>query len=75
MILFDVDPITNSKKIHYIPYEAISTVAVLFKKASGAILLSFDSGYQLKLNFVRMSAADKTELRKLYSMIFNGKLR
>ena len=75
MILFDVDPITNSKKIHIIPYEAISTGAVLFKRTSGAILLSFDSGYQLKLNFVSLSPTDKTELRKLYTMIFNNKLK
>ena len=73
MILFDVNPISNSKKIHIIPYKSISSGAVLFKKISAAILLSFDSGYQLKLNFIRMSAKDKTELRKLFSYIFENK--
>lgn len=71
MILFDVDPIFNSKKIHIIPYHSISTGAVCFKRNTGTIFLSFDSGYQLKLKFVRMNSNDKTELRKLYSMIMN----
>lgn len=73
MILFDVNPLTNSKKIHIIPYNSISSGAVLFKKISASILLSFDSGYQLKLNFVRLSAKEKTELRKLFSYIFENK--
>ena len=70
MILFDVAPLSSSKKIHIIPYKSISSGAVLFRFTSGAILLSFDSGYQLKLNFVKMSANDKTELRNLFSYIF-----
>ncbi len=70
MILFDVNPFTNSKKIHIIPYESISSGAVLFNMKSGAILLSFDSGYQLKLNFVHVGPANKTELRRLFSYIF-----
>ena len=70
MILFDVNPFTRSKKIHIIPYKSISSGAVLFKHTSGSILLSFDSGYQLKLNFIRMNAEAKTELRRLFSYIF-----
>ena len=73
MILFDVNPITNSKKIHVIPYKSISSGAILFKKINAAIFLSFDSGYQLKLNFVRLNAKDKTELRKLFTYIFENK--
>ncbi len=72
MILFDVNPFNNSKKIHIIPYTSISSGAILFKKISAAILLSFDSGYQLKLNFVLLSGQDKTELRKLFSYIFEN---
>lgn len=70
MILFDVNPLTNSKKIHIIPYKSISSGAILFKKISAAILLSFDSGYQLKLNFISLNSREKTELRKLFSYIF-----
>ena len=71
MILFDVNPLTHSKKIHIIPYESISSGAVMFKLTSGAILLSFDSGYQLKLNFIHLKAINKTEIRKLFSYIMN----
>ncbi|MBO4245959.1 MAG: PH domain-containing protein [Bacilli bacterium] len=71
MILFDVNPLTHSKKIHIISYESISSGAVLFKLTSGAILLSFDSGYQLKLNFIHLKALNKTELRKLFSYIMS----
>lgn len=74
MILFDVHPIWNTKKIHIIPYSSISTGAILFKKRDAAFFMSFDSGYQLKLNFVGLSAKDKTELRKLYSNIMDEKL-
>lgn len=69
MILFDVNPFTNSKKIHIIPYNSISSGAVLFKLRSGSILLSFDSGYQLKLNFINLNPKAKTELRKLFIYI------
>lgn len=70
MILFDVNPLTNSKKIHIIPYSSISSGAVLFNLNSGSILLSFDSGYQLKLNFIHLDNNGKTQLRKLFSYIF-----
>jgi len=70
MILFDVTPLSSSKKVHVLPYKSISSGAILFKHNSGSILLSFDSGYQLKLNFIRLDAKAKTELRKLFSYIF-----
>ena len=73
MILFDVNPIVSSKKIHIIPYSSISSGAVLFKFKSGAILLSFDSGYQLKLNFIKMTPQGKTELRKLFTYMLKNK--
>lgn len=72
MILFDVQPISNSKKIHVIPYKSISTGAILFNTKSASIFLSFDSGYQMRLNFVRLDAKAKTELRLLYSTIMNS---
>jgi len=72
MILFDVNPLNGSKKIHIIPYSSISSGAILFNLKTAAILFSFDSGYQLKLNFVRLDANEKTELRKLYSYIFEN---
>ena len=71
MILFDVNVTGINKKIHIIPYKSISSGAILFKANQAAILLSFDSGYQMRLNFVRLDANAKTELRKLYSKIMN----
>lgn len=73
MILFDVLPWTNmSKKIHMIPYKAISTSAIVFHPKTAAILLSLDSGYQMRLNFVSMDPHAKTRLRLLYSYIMNS---
>lgn len=71
MILFDVDPIGSTKKIHIIPYHSISSGAIEFSSTKGAIFLSLDSGYQMRLNFVRMNSQDKVELRKLYTMMMN----
>ena len=67
IILFDVKPFFNTKKIHIIPYSSISSGAILFNLTSASIFFSFDSGYQMKLNFVSLNPAEKTELRKLFS--------
>ncbi len=69
MILFDVVPFSGKKRIHILPYKSISTSAIEFDINRAAILISYDSGYQLRLNFVGMNANDKTEIRKLYSKI------
>ena len=72
MILFDCVGILNfnyTKKIHIIPYQSISTSAILFKLNTASILLSLDSGYQMKLNFIHLKDEDKTKLRKLFVLI------
>lgn len=69
MILFDVTPFTKKKKVHIIPYKAIDTGSIEYDVGTVALLLSFTSGYQLRLNFVKMSAADKSELRLIFSII------
>lgn len=71
MVLFDVDPLFDSKKIHIIPYHSISSAAVEFRSNSGSIQLSFDSGYQVRLDFVKLDSKAKTELRLLYMYIMN----
>ena len=73
MILFDVKPILNTKKIHIIPYNSISSGAILFNKFSAAIFFSFDSGYQLKLKFINMNAENKKNLRLLFSYIMENR--
>lgn len=69
MILFDVTPFTKKKKIHILPYKAIDTAAIEYDIGTAAILVSFTSGYQLRLNFVRMGAEEKAKLRILFSRI------
>lgn len=67
IILFDQKGMFGkTKKIHFFPYKSISSSAIEYKETKTAILLSMDSGYQLRLNFVKMNPADKTELRKIY---------
>lgn len=69
MILFDVNLASTNKKVHIIPYKSISTAAISFRTNKAYILISFDSGYQIRLNFIKLDANSKTELRKLYTMI------
>lgn len=72
MILFDVVPFTGVKRIHIIPYASISTSAIEFDLNSCKLLISLDSGYQMRLDFVHMSPTDKTELRLLYMKMMKG---
>lgn len=69
MILFDVTPFTKKKTVHILPYKSIDTAAIEYNIGTSALLISFTSGYQLRLNFVRMGADDKTNLRILFSRI------
>lgn len=69
MILFDVVPLTGVKRIHIIPYKSISTAAIEYDLTKCSLLISFNSGYQIRLSFIRMSAQDKTDLRILYTKI------
>lgn len=72
MILFDVSFFSTVKKIHIIPYKSISTAAISFKPTKSSIFISFDSGYQMRLDFINQNANSKTELRKLYSNIMDS---
>lgn len=72
MILFDVSVLGTEKKIHIIPYKSISTAAIHFKPTKSSIFISFDSGYQMRLDFINQNAESKTELRKLYCKIMDS---
>ncbi len=72
MILFDVTPFTGEKKIHILPYSSISTGAVSYGLTKSALLFTFDSGYQLRLDFT-IKGEDKRDLRLLYSTIMKNK--
>lgn len=70
MILFDVSYLLGlNKKIHVIPYKSISSTALIYRKTSGSIFISLDSGYQLRLDFIKLLPKEKTRLRLLYSSI------
>lgn len=70
MILFDVTTfLCLTKKIHIIPYHSISTGTILFRGKSASIILSLDSGYQIKLDFIKLDSKSKTRLRLLYCII------
>lgn len=66
MILFDRDIVGTYKKIHMIPYHSISTSAICFKPGKAEILLSLDSGYQMRINFVNMNHEKKEHLKVVY---------
>lgn len=73
IILFDVRGIRGKcKRIHFFPLLSISSTALEFKTNKVSILLSMDSGYQLRLNFVNMLAQDKTKLRLIYMHLIHS---
>lgn len=72
MVLFDVTPFSKNKKIHILPYKSISTSAIAYSLNKSEILVSFDSGYQLRLTFTNMSSEDKKSLRLLFYEIMRN---
>lgn len=75
MILFDRDTLAvYYKKIHIIPYVSISTSAINFKPGKVELLFSFDSGYQLHVNFIDMNHDKKEVLKKVYKMMMKTKI-
>ncbi len=71
MILFDRDLIGTYKKIHIIPYNSISSSAICFKPGKAEILLSMDSGYPIRINFVNMNHDKKEHLKSVYKTMMN----
>ena len=69
ILLFDVTPYTNTKQIHTIPYNSISSIGVLFGSTNGAFIIYLESGYPLELKFKNLNGEKKTRLRLLYSAI------
>lgn len=68
ILLFDQRGIFGkTKKIHFFPYCNISSSAIEYRTSKVILHFSMDSGYQLKLSFIKLSGDDKTKLRVLYS--------
>lgn len=75
MILFDRDSLAvYYKKIHIIPYVSISTSAINFKPGKVELLFSFDSGYQLHVNFIDMNHEKKENIKKIYKTMMKVKM-
>ena len=75
MILFDRDTLAvYYKKIHIIPYRSVSTSAINFKPGKVELLFSFDSGYQLHVNFIDMNHDKKENIKKVYKIMMKTKI-
>lgn len=75
MILFDRDTLAvYYKKIHIIPYRSVSTSAINFKPGKVELLFSFDSGYQLHVNFIDMNHEKKENIKKIYKTMMKVKM-
>lgn len=69
LILFDKNMGIDMKKIHIIPYHSISTSAIVFKPHRAEILVSLDSGYQMRINFIKMDHDKKENLKYIYKIM------
>ena len=75
MILFDRDTLAvYYKKIHIFPCTSISSSAINFKPGKVELLFSFDSGYQLHINFIEMNHNKKEKLKSIYKIMMETKL-
>ena len=75
MILFDRDTMAiYYKKIHIFPYISISSSAINFKPGKVELLFSFDSGYQLHINFIDMNHDKKERIKSIYKTMMETKL-
>jgi len=75
LILFDRDPMAAYyKKIHIIPYDSISSSAINFKPGKVELLYSFDSGYQMHINFIDMNHDKKENIKTVYKIMTSIKL-
>ncbi len=73
IILFDKNPLATTKKVHVIPYISISTSAISFGAFKADILMSLDSGYPLRITFIKMNDAKKTNLKNIYKSMMKFK--
>ena len=75
MILFDRNIACTYKKIHIIPYASISSSAIMFKPGKAEILMSMDSGYQMRIVFVNMNHVKKEHLKEVYKVMMKNSVK
>lgn len=67
LIIIDVSGFLFQKqKIHFFPFLSISSTAIEFSEGRSSIFLSMDSGYQVQLNFVKMTKEEQNKIRSVY---------
>lgn len=73
LILFDLKgPLGGTKKIQIFPHNRICSSAIVFNRRSVYLLFTLTSGYQTRLNFVNMSAENKSKIREIYYKIYEN---
>ena len=75
MILFDRNIACTYKKIHIIPYASVSSSAILFKPGRAEILMTMDSGYQMRIIFVNMNHVKKEHLKEVYKVMMKNSVK
>lgn len=75
MLLFDRDIMGTYKKIHIVPYQSISSSAICFKPGKAELLLSLDSGYQIRIVFVNMDHEKKEHLKVVYKSMMRNSVK
>lgn len=58
--------IFKRQKVHFFPFVTISSTAIEFSRGKAAIHLSMDSGYQVRLNFVKLSREEQEKIKRVY---------
>lgn len=67
LIIFDTDDLNKEKqRIHFFPHISVSSTAIEFNKNKSSIFLTMDSGYQVQLNFIKMTKEEQEKIRKVY---------
>lgn len=70
MVLFDNYSLFGRRKqIYTIPYSSISTCSIIFYPSHAELSLFMDSGYPIRIKFIKMNDVDKLRLRLLYCVI------
>lgn len=76
MMIFDVSGVVDSiEKIHFFPFTRISSTAIETTKGKASLYLSMDSGYQVQLNFVKMTEEEQAEMKKAHMIMVSALCR